>query len=83
MPRFFFDLYFERYVVLDSGEMAKRLLISRADLRECGGCIRVRDERRRETYRSSIAATGQGGASLMPERHDMPMLPFDKSGADN
>jgi hypothetical protein len=70
MPRFFFDLFFEHYVVLDPGglffeyptnataaadEMARHLLVSRAELRNSGSWIRVRDERRKEVYRSSIA----------------------------
>jgi hypothetical protein len=75
MPRFFFDLFFDRYVVLDPGgmlfeiparaaaaadAMAQHLMTSRSDLRRCGGWIRVRDERRREVYRSSIPAEGGG-----------------------
>jgi hypothetical protein len=76
MPRFFFDLFFDRYVVLDPGGMlfeipakataaadvmAQHLMTSRADLRCCGGWIRVRDERRKVVYRSSIAADSTGG----------------------
>jgi hypothetical protein len=78
MPRFFFDLFFDRYVVLDPGGMlfeipakataaadvmAQHLMTSRADLRCCGGWIRVRDERRKEVYRSSIAADSTGGGA--------------------
>ena len=63
MPRFFFDLFFEHYVVLDPGglffeyptsataaadEMARHLLVSRAELRNSSSWIRVRDERRKE-----------------------------------
>jgi hypothetical protein len=77
MPRFFFDLFFDHYVVLDPGgmmfeyatsaavaadEMAQHLLFSRAELRNSGAWIRVRDERRNEVYRSSInpdAASGR------------------------
>jgi hypothetical protein len=73
MPRFFFDLFFDRYVVLDSrgivfeaaagakaaaDQIAERLLTLRFDLRQCGGWIRVRDDRRQEIGRSSIAAEG-------------------------
>jgi hypothetical protein len=78
MPRFFFDLFFDRYVVLDPGgmlfeaparateaadAMAQHLTTSRADLRRCGGLIRVRDECRKEIYRSSIAAQRAGGGA--------------------
>lgn len=78
MPRFFFDLFFDRYVVLDPGGMlfeipakataaadvmAQHLMTSRGDLRCCGGWIRVRDERRKEVYRSSIAADSTGGGA--------------------
>ena len=69
MPRFFFDLFFGRYVVLDPGgmlfeyptsaaaaadEMARHLLMARSELRNSGSWIRVRDERRREVCRSAI-----------------------------
>lgn len=75
MPRFFFDLFFDRYVVLDPGgmlfedhagataaadELARYLLASRSELRDNGSWIRVRDERRREVYRSSIDADEAG-----------------------
>jgi hypothetical protein len=78
MPRFFFDLFFDRYVVLDPGgmlfeiparaaaaadTMAQHLMTSRADLQRCGGWIRVRDERRKEIYRSSIPADGASGST--------------------
>jgi hypothetical protein len=78
MPRFFFDLLFDRYVVLDPGgmlfevptratavadAMAQHLLTSRPDVRCCGGWIRVRNERRKEIYRSSIAAGSAGGGA--------------------
>ena len=71
MPRFFFDLFFDRYVVLDPGGMllecpasataaadvlAQHLLVARAELRNSGSCIRVRDDRRREIYRSPVDA---------------------------
>jgi len=71
MPRFFFDLFFDRYVVLDScgmvfeaaagataaaDQIAARLLMLRFDLRQSGGWIRVRDDRRQEICRSSIPA---------------------------
>jgi hypothetical protein len=69
MPRFFFDLFYDRYVVLDPGgtlfeypagasaaadELARQLRASRSELRDRGIWIRVRDERRREVYRSAI-----------------------------
>jgi hypothetical protein len=69
MPRFFFDLFFDRYVVLDPGgmlfeypagasaaadELAQQLRATRSELRDKGIWIRVRDESRREVYRSSI-----------------------------
>ena len=63
MPRFFFDLFYDRYVVLDpggtlfeypAGELARQLHDTRSELRDRGIWIRVRDERRQEVYRSSI-----------------------------
>jgi hypothetical protein len=69
MPRFFFDLFFSREVVLDPGgmlfegptsamaaadEMARHLFASRAALRNCGSSVRVRDEHGVEIYRVSI-----------------------------
>jgi uncharacterized protein DUF6894 len=69
MPRFFFDLIFDQYVVLDPGgmlfehatgaaaaadEMARHLVVSRPELRNSGGWIRVRDQRRNEVCQSSI-----------------------------
>jgi len=69
MPRFFFDLLFDHYVVLDPGgmpfehatsaaaaadEIARHLVASRPELRNSGGWIRVRDQRRNEVCRSSI-----------------------------
>lgn len=69
MPRFYFDLFFDRYVVLDpsgmpfehsSGaqvaaqQMARDLAIIRAELRNGRGWLRVRDENRREVQRLSI-----------------------------
>jgi uncharacterized protein DUF6894 len=69
MPRFFFDLFYDRYVVLDPGgmsfeyparateaadELARDLLMARSELRKSGSWIRVRDERGTEVYRSSI-----------------------------
>jgi hypothetical protein len=71
MPRFFFDLFFNHDVVLDPGgmlfeapvraiaaadELARQLLVSRAELRHGDSWIRVRDERRRVVHRSPIAA---------------------------
>jgi hypothetical protein len=82
MPRFFFDLFFDHYVVLDPGgmlfehptgataaadELARHLLISRTELRDSGSWIRVRDERRKEVYRSSISpAPAVGGTTADP-----------------
>jgi hypothetical protein len=81
MPRFFFDLLFDRYVVLDPGgmslecaasaqaaadEMARHLVVSRAELRNSGSWIRVRDERRNKVYRSPIDLAGPKIA-----RHDL------------
>jgi hypothetical protein len=78
MPRFFFDLFFDRYVVLDPGgmlfeyptsasaaadELARHLLLMRSELRNSGSWIRVRDERRREVYRSSIDPDAAGGST--------------------
>ncbi|QDW40251.1 hypothetical protein FFI89_025875 [Bradyrhizobium sp. KBS0727] len=75
MPRFFFDLIFDHTIVLDPGgmlfdcrtnaaaaadEMARHLLVSRAELRDSSSWIRVRDERRNEIYRSSIDADTLG-----------------------
>ena len=69
MPRFFFDLFYDRYVVLDPGgmlfelpasataaadELARYLRVERSELRDSASWIRVRDDRRREVYRSSI-----------------------------
>eukprot|EP01035_Chromulina_nebulosa_P037664 gene37664-biopygen24925 len=59
MPRFFFDLFFGKYAVLDpggmmlpdrlraisaAGELADHLFLSRAELRGSGSWIRVRDD---------------------------------------
>ena len=75
MPRFFFDLFLERTVVLDPGgmlferqgnvaaaadEIARHLFVSRSDLRNSGSWIRVRDERRQEVYRSQIDPASSG-----------------------
>ena len=64
-----FDLFYDRYVVLDPGgmsfeypasaseaadELARDLLTARSELRKSGSWIRVRDERGTELYRSSI-----------------------------
>ncbi|MGJ4946542.1 DUF6894 family protein [Bradyrhizobium sp. HKCCYLS1011] len=69
MPRFYFDLYFDRYVVLDPGgmpfehnagaqvaalQMARDLAIIHSELRNGRGWIRVRDERRHEIQRFPI-----------------------------
>ena len=69
MPRFFFDLFFDRYVVLDPGgmllerkagakvaarEMARHLANVRPELRNGRGWIRVRDVKRNEVHRLAI-----------------------------
>lgn len=69
MPRYFFDLFFDRYVVLDPGgmlfdrkagargaarEMARHLAAVRPELRNGGGWIRVRDIKRNEVHRLAI-----------------------------
>jgi len=69
MPRFYFDLFFDRFVVLDPGgmlfehragakaaasEMARHLAIVRGELRNGRGWIRVRDIRRNEVHRLTI-----------------------------
>ena len=79
MPRFFFDLFYDRYVVLDPGgmlfelpagataaadELVRYLRVERSELRDSPSWIRVRDDRRREVYRSSIDA----GEAAAPKR---------------
>jgi hypothetical protein len=79
MPRFFFDLFFDRYVVLDPGgmlfeyptsaaaaadEMARHLLLARSELRNSGSWIRVRDERRKEVCRSAIDPDAAGASPV-------------------
>jgi hypothetical protein len=69
MPRFFFDLYYDRYVVLDPGgmslarragaklaarEMARHLAKARPELRNGRSWIRVRDIKRNEVHRVTI-----------------------------
>jgi hypothetical protein len=69
MPRYFFDLFHDRYVVLDPGgmtfehaagataaadELARDLLITRSELRNSGSWVRVRDDGGAELYRASI-----------------------------
>jgi len=76
MPRFFFDLYYDRYVVLDPGgmllerragaklaarEMARHLAVVRPELRNGRSWIRVRDARRNEVHRVTI------GLDVRPE----------------
>jgi len=78
MPRFFFDLFFDHYVVLDPGgmlfevpasataaadELARQLRISRAELRNRGSWVRVRDNGRNEIYRSSIDPDAADGST--------------------
>jgi hypothetical protein len=68
MPRFFFDVFLARHIVLDPGgmvfenptgatatadEMARQLLVSRGAPRVSGGWVSVRDERGLVIYRSS------------------------------
>ena len=69
MPRYFFDLFFDRYVVLDPNgmlfdrkagargaarEMARHLVAVRPELRNGRGWIRVRDIKRNEVHRLAI-----------------------------
>jgi hypothetical protein len=69
MPRYFFDLFFDRYVVLDpdgmlvdrkagargaAREMARHLAAVRPELRDGRGWIRVRDIKRNEVHRLAI-----------------------------
>jgi hypothetical protein len=69
MSRFFFDLYYDQYVVLDpggmllarragaklaAGEMARHLAMARPELRNGRSWIRVRDSRRNEVHRVTI-----------------------------
>lgn len=69
MPRFFFDLFLDKYVVLDPGgmvlagmsgartaaaELAHHLFVSRHELRDSGSWIRVRDHRGNEMYRLNV-----------------------------
>jgi hypothetical protein len=72
MPRFFFDLFHDRYVVLDpagmsfehaagataaADELARDLLVTRSELRNSGSWIRVRDDGATELYRAAIDPT--------------------------
>jgi len=74
MPRFFFDLFYDRYVVLDPGgmllerragaklaakEMARHLALVRPELRNGRSWIRVRDIRRNEVHRVTIGLDAQ------------------------
>jgi hypothetical protein len=76
MPRFFFDVFFDCYVVLDpegmafeqpagaaaaADEMVRHLSITRVELCAGESWLRVRDERRREVYRSPIVSEQAGG----------------------
>src|SRR5690348_17478484 len=69
MPRYFFDLFFDRYVVLDPGgmvlehkvgaraaaeQMARHLATVRSELRNGRSWIRVRDAQRNEVHRSQV-----------------------------
>lgn len=79
MPRFFFDLFHDRYIVLDPGgmsfehaagaiaaadELARDLLITRSELRNSGSWIRVRDDGGAELYRASIDPEAPAPATL-------------------
>jgi hypothetical protein len=79
MPRYFFDLFHDRYVVLDPGgmsfehaagataaadELARDLLITRSELRNSGSWIRVRDDGGAELYRASIDPQAPAPATL-------------------
>jgi hypothetical protein len=74
MPRFFFDLYYDHYVVLDpdgmllerkatakvaAREMACHLATVRPELRNGRGWIRVRDIKRNEVLRLPIDLDGR------------------------
>jgi hypothetical protein len=79
MPRFFFDLFHDRYVVLDpagmsfehaagatgaADELARDLLIARSELRNSGSWIRVRDDGGTELYRAAIDPAAPAPAAL-------------------
>jgi uncharacterized protein DUF6894 len=79
MPRFFFDLFHDRYVVLDPGgmsfehvgrataaadELARDLLMTRSELRNSGSWIRVRDDAGTELYRAAIDPAAPAPASM-------------------
>ena len=80
MHRFFFDLFFDRYVVLDPGgllfehkagaraaarQMARHLATVRADLLAGRGWIRVRDIGRNEVHRLVIQADSRADESAV------------------
>ena len=90
MPRFFFDLFFDHYVILDPGgmvfecvtnataaadEMARHLLVWRTDLRNSGSRIRVRDERRNEVCRLSIDPDATSGSTSSRLHHPNGRIP--------
>jgi hypothetical protein len=69
MPRFYFDLFIDKCVVLDPGgmllagpavamsaadDLANHVFVSRTDLRDRGSWIRVRDHRGFEICRSIV-----------------------------
>jgi hypothetical protein len=79
MPRFFFDLFYDRYVVLDPGgtlfeypagasaaadELARELRASRSELRDRGIWIRDRDERSVDL--AAPAHQGNNGGAAAP-----------------
>jgi len=51
---------YPRHATAAADELARHLLISRAEALKRGGWIRVRDERRNEIYRSSLASETPG-----------------------
>jgi hypothetical protein len=97
MPRFFFDLFHDRYVVLDPGgmsfehaagataaadELARDLLITRSELRNSGSWIRVRDDSGTELHRASIDPTTPAPASISDSGiHRLRQPPMRESSA--
>ena len=80
MPRFHFDLFFGRYVVLDPGgtlldhetearvaaeRLARHLALVCPELRKGRGWIRVRDAERNELHRLPIDADFPADVSLV------------------
>jgi hypothetical protein len=95
MPRFFFDLFHDRYVVLDPGgmsfenvagataaadELARDLLLTRSELRNSGSWIRLRDDGGAELYRASIDPATPAPASISESSiHRLRQLPMRES----